>query len=150
MATPITYSFLDVSATFNGPNGAFPIGSTAGVAEEGITIEFAEDQDTVVIGADGSGMHSLHAGQSGSVTIRLLMTSPTNALLDAVYGLDRATPSSFGQNTIVVSWLTAGDVTVCTQCGFRKFPSLTYAKDGQMREWAFTAIKITPLLGAGS
>jgi hypothetical protein len=150
MGTPVTYSFLDVQASINGPNGAFPIGSSAGVAEEGISIEFAEDQDTMQIGADGSGMHSLHAGQSGTVTLRLLMTSPTNELLDAMYALDRATPSSHGQNTIVVSWLTAGDITTCTNCGFRKFPSLTYAKDGQMREWTWNAVRISPLLGAGS
>lgn len=150
MAAPVTYSFLDVTATIVGPNGAFPIGSGAGVAEEGITFEFAEDQDSMIIGADGQGLHNLHAGQSGLVTVRLLKTSPTNALLQAMYDLDRATPSLHGRNTIVASWLTAGDVCTAVQCGFRRFPTITYAKDAQLLEWAWNSIKITQLLGAGS
>jgi hypothetical protein len=152
MALPsvgVTYSFLDVVASINGPNGAFPIGSGSGVAEEGITIAFAEDQDTMSIGADGSGFHNLHAGQSGTVTVRYLMTSPTNSLLQSMYDLDRATPSTHGQNTIQITWLAGGDVTLARGCGFAKFPDLVYAKDGQMREWKFNAIFIAPLLGAG-
>lgn len=150
MAGPVTYSFIDVKATLVGPNGATNVGSDAGVSEEGITIEFAEEQDTMVIGADGLGMHNLHAGQSGRVTVRLMKNSPTNAILQGIYDLDRATPSTHGQNTIVVSWLTAGDVVTCTQCGFTRFPTVTYAKEGPMLEWTFNAIRISPLLGAGS
>jgi hypothetical protein len=147
---PVTYSFLDTFATIVGPNGGFPIGSDAGAAAEGITIAFAEDQDTMTIGAGGDGMHNLHAGQSGTVIIRLLKNSTTNAQLQGMYDLDRATPSSHGQNTIVVSWLTAGDVITCSQCGFAKFPDVTYAVEGQMMEWKFNAIKLLPILGAAS
>jgi hypothetical protein len=146
---PVTYSFLQVKATIVGPNGAFSIGSTAGVAEEGITIEFAEDQDTMQIGADGTGQHNLHAGQAGNVMVRLLKVSPTNALLEGMYTLDRADPASHGQNTISVTWLGAGDLYNCFQCGFRRFPANTYGKDGPMLEWPFNAIRIVPILGSG-
>jgi hypothetical protein len=56
------YSFLDVSATISGPGGTFSIGSDAGVAEEGITTAYTGEKNTMTIGADGAGMHSLHAG----------------------------------------------------------------------------------------
>jgi hypothetical protein len=145
----VTYSFLSVLATIVGPNGAFSMGSSSGVAEEGITIAFDEEQDTMQKGADGTGMHSLHAWQGGQVTVRFLKTSPVNAQLQGMYDLDRASPADHGQNTIVVTWIDAGDVTTATQCGFAKFPTNSYAKDGALLEWVFNAIRINPLLGAG-
>ena len=69
MPTPKTYSFLDTQASIQGPGGAFSIGAGAGIAEEGITVEPNVDQDTMTIGADGTGMHSLIADQSGKITV---------------------------------------------------------------------------------
>ena len=43
-----TYSFLDVQATIVGPGGAFSLGSGAGVAEEGISIEPTGEIDTML------------------------------------------------------------------------------------------------------
>lgn len=149
MANFTTYSFLDVAATMIGPNVTTTLGSSSGNSEEGITIAFAEDQDTMTIGADGTGMHSIHGGQSGTVSVRLLKSSPVNAILSAAYQADRAVPSSGGQNTIVVSWLAGGDVYSMQQCAFRKFPDNAYAKDAAMLEWQFNAIFITALIGAG-
>ncbi|MDI8107039.1 PfkB family carbohydrate kinase, partial [Salmonella enterica subsp. enterica serovar Anatum] len=37
------------------------------------------------IGADGEVMHSLHADKSGTVTVNLLKTSPTNKKLSLAY-----------------------------------------------------------------
>ena len=150
MANYTTYSFLDVFGTITGPNGTIPLGSSAGTADEGITITFAEDQDTMTIGADGNGMHSIHAGQSGMVSVRFLKSSPTNALLQSMYAADRNPISSGGQNVITVSWLTGGDVTTAKQCAFRKFPDNVYGKDAALLEWQFNAILITPLLGSGN
>lgn len=144
-----TYSFLDVVATMVGPNLTTTLGSTSGNAEEGISIAFAEDQETMTIGADGTGMHSIHGGQSGTVSVRLLKSSPVNSILSAAYQADRAVPSSGGQNTVVISWLAGGDVYSCQQGAFRKFPDNAYAKDAAMLEWQFNFIRITPLIGAG-
>lgn len=80
-----TYSFLDVQATLVGPTGIVQLGYGAAVADEGISIEAAGDKNTMIIGADGEGMHSLHADKSGTVTVRLLKTSPTNAKLMVMY-----------------------------------------------------------------
>jgi structural protein KPP10_ORF10 len=150
MAAPVTYSFIDVKMSFVGPNGAFILGSDAGVAEEGITVEMTEEKSTMQIGADGSGMFSLHAGTSGRMTVRLLKNSPTNALLQGAYDGDTSDGSEYGQNTLVVSWLTQGDVLTGRQCGFTKFPTITYAKEGPMLEWMFSCVNINQLLGAGA
>jgi Protein of unknown function (DUF3277) len=149
MASFVAYSFLDVVATLVGPNGTVSLGSNSGVSEEGVSFSFSEDQDTMTIGADGTGMHSLHAGQAGTVSVRFLKSSPTNAILDALYQADRNVPSTSGQNTIVVTWLAGGDVTTAFQCAFKKFPDVVYGKDAALLEWVFNSIRITPLLGAG-
>jgi hypothetical protein len=142
-----TYSFLNVQATITGPGGSFNIGQGAGVSEEGITIEMAADKATMTIGADGTGMHSLHADKSGTVTVRLLKTSPQNAKLMAMYDLQTATSVLYGQNVITVTDTGSNDSTGCRGVGFKKKPNLVYAKEGQMMEWVFNAIAIDSLLG---
>lgn len=142
-----TYSFLNVQATIVGPGGSFNIGQGAGIAEEGITVERANDKGTMTIGADGTGMHSLHADKSGTVTVRLLKTSPQNAKLMAMYDLQTADSRLYGQNVITITDTGSNDSTGCRGVGFKKAPTLTYAKEGQMMEWSFNAIAIDSVLG---
>lgn len=144
-----TFSFLDVVASITGPGGAFPLGTGAGPSEEGISIEMAEDKDNMVIGADGQGMHNLHAGQSGTITVRLLKTSPANALLSAMYNLQTVSSVVHGQNTIVVTNIATGDTTVGIQAAFRRQPNNAYAKDAAVIEWVWNCIRITQQLGVG-
>jgi hypothetical protein len=144
-----TYSFLDFNCSIVGPGGAFSLGNGAGVAEEGISFDPTGEINTMTIGADGSGMHSLNADKSGKVTVRLLKTSPTNQLLMAMYAFQTASSANHGQNTIVGNDSQRGDVITCTQVAFTKVPNLSYAKQGQLVEWDFSAIKIERTLGGG-
>lgn len=144
-----TYSFLDVQASISGPGGNFSIGSSAGVAEEGITVAMIEDKNTMTIGADGEGMNSLHGGNAGSLTLRLLKTSPVNAQLMTMYNSQKASSATWGQNVLVVSDTIRGDVVSATGCSFKKIPDLTYAKEGGMNEWTFDAIRVNEILGTG-
>jgi hypothetical protein len=143
-----TYSFLDVNAGIVGPGGAFSLGNGAGVSDEGITITASEDIGTMTIGADGTGMHSLHADKSGKLAVRLLKTSPTNQLLSALYAFQTAGGASYGQNTIVIVDKSRGDVITASQVGMSKAPDLAYAKEGGTVEWMFNAIKIERTLGS--
>lgn len=147
MSTGKTYSFLNVQATIVGPGGAIDLGNGAGAAEEGLTIEAAGDKSTMTIGADGSGMHSLHADKSGKITVRLLKTSPKNAALQAMYDLQTVDATLHGQNTLTVVNTAANDSIGCRGVAFNKAPSITYAKEGAMMEWSFDAIAIDRLLG---
>lgn len=142
-----TYSFVDVSATLVGPTGSVNLGYGAAAAEEGITTEMQGDKNTMLIGADGRGMHSLHADNSGRVTVHLLKTSPVNALLMAMYDAQAHVSSLWGQNTIVIRQTKSGDATTCSQCAFRKRPNIRYAKDGDILAWEFDAIFIGSVLG---
>lgn len=147
--TPVTYSMLDVLAAIVGPGGAFPLGSGAGVAEEGITIEPASDLNVMTIGADGSGMHSLIANKGAKFTVRLLKTSPVNQQLAAMMAFQRLSGANHGQNTITLTNRVSGDVVTSQQVAFAKAPTLTYAKEGGTNEWTFDVINSDIGLGAG-
>lgn len=149
MSALSTYSFLDVQAAIIGPGAAFSFGSGSGNAEEGISIEPHGDIDNLVAGADGTPMHSLIADKTGKVTVRLLKTSPLNALLSAALAFQRTSGANHGQNTITISNSTSGDVITCQQCGFARVPTIHYGKDGGMNEWSFNAGIIDVGLGAG-
>lgn len=144
------YSFQDVVAAISGVGGSINLAAGAAVAEEGITIEPAEDKSIMTIGADGSGMHSLVANESSTVTIRLLKTSPVNALLQLMYNIQTRSSLLHGRNTITVRDISRGDSITLTNAAFKKRPSATYAKEGGTMEWTFDAVKTTQILGIGT
>ena len=145
-----TYSFIDIAATIVGPGGSFALGYGSCNAEEGISVTMLENKSTMTIGADGCVMHSLHAGNGGTVTIRFLKTSGTNKLLQQMYDFQRVSSAFWGLNTIVISDPARGDQIACTQCAFQRFTTINYAKDGGTQEWVFDAGRIDGVLGDGT
>ena len=143
----MVYSFLDVQATITGPGGSFSIGSGAGNAKEGISIEYTEDKDRMIIGADGSAMHSLIASRGGKVLLRLLKTSPTNELLEQMYNFQTSSSALHGQNVIRVTNVVSGDDYTLTECAFSKFPRNDYAEEAGMLEWDFNCGHVNVILG---
>ncbi|CAB4149557.1 Bacteriophage rv5, Orf52 [uncultured Caudovirales phage] len=143
------YSFLNVNAAIAGPGGAANLGAGAAAAEEGITIEPAEDKNVMTIGADGAGQHSLIASDARTATIRLLKTSPINAILMAMYNVQSSSSALWGRNVITVVDSARADITTLQACAFKKVPSLNYAKEGGMNEWVFDCIKGDSVLGVG-
>ena len=141
-----TYSFLNFTAAIIGPGGGFQLGSGEGAAEEGVSVSLSEEADRMVIGADGTPMHSLNASKAGRVTIRLLKTSLTNGRLSALYNFQRLSSVNWAQNTILLTDVVRGDVYSCQSVAFTKFPDNKYGKDANILEWEFTAGIIDPLL----
>lgn len=145
----MVYSFLNVSCNIIGPGGNLNLAAGAAAAEEGITIENRVDKNVLTVGADGKGQHSLIADESATVTVRLLKTSPLNAALQVMYDLQTQSSAVWGINTISVSDLARGDVSVMQSCAFKKKATLTYAKEGGMMEWVFDCTTVTTVLGSG-
>lgn len=141
------YSFLNVNANIAGAGGLLDLASGAGAAEEGIEIEQNNDKNVMQIGADGRGQHSLVADDSGTVTVRLLKTSPINQGLMNMYNLQSQSSALWGQNIITVVDSARGDTIVIESAAFKKPPKLTYAKEAGLNEWVFDSIKITRILG---
>lgn len=145
-----SYSFMDVVAAISGVGGSINLGYGSGSAEEGITIEPAEDKNVMTIGADGSGMHSLVANESSTVTVRLLKSSPVNAQLQTMYNVQTQSSLGHGKNTINVRDVVRGDSITLTGVAFKKRPAINYAKEGGTVEWTFDAIKTAQILGVGT
>ena len=145
-----TYSFLDTYAVLSGPGGSINLGAGAAVAEEGITIKPTNDINTMTIGADGEGMHSLHADKSGDFVVRLLKTSPVNSMLAEMYAMQTSASVLHGNNVITLAGIATGDSITMRQCAFKKAPDLSYVKDGGMNEWEFHCVAIDRTLGDGS
>lgn len=146
----MAYAFRDMTCSIIGlVGGSINLAVDAGVAEEGLSFVFNEDKNTMSIGADGSGMHTLNAGSGGVVTVNLLKTSPTNALLDAMYNAQRLNSAGWGRNIITGRHTVLGDTILCTGVAFKKHPDVTYNKAGPMMAWTFDAIRIDTVLGNG-
>jgi hypothetical protein len=144
-----TYSYKNVVGAIDGPGGNFQIAQGVGTAPEGISISMEGDKGSMTIGADGEGMHSLHASRAGTVTIRTLKTSKLNALLSAMYNSQSENSADYGTNTMSFDDVVSGDSWTIQEAGFRKFPDTSYATDGGTMEWAFNCIKIHGILGSG-
>ena len=144
------YSFLDVDATIAGVGGSFNLANGAAAAEEGITVERFEDKNIMVTGADGSGMHSLIASDAGTITVRLLKTSPVNAQLQTMFNLQTRSSATHGKNVITIRDSARGDFLMAAGVAFVGVPAINYAKEGGIMEWTFHAIQITYILGVGT
>jgi hypothetical protein len=144
-----TYSFLDTQATIAGPGGTISLGSGAAVADEGITFEKVEADNTMTTGADGAGMHSLNPTKSYKISVRLLKTSPVNQQLSQMYAIQKASSGAWGNNVISLKNTISGDSAVAALTAFAKFPSITWAKNPSMNEWTFESIDCDVSLGGG-
>lgn len=142
------YSFLSVQASIIGPGLNAQIGSSAGSAKEGISVEMEEDKTTVTTGADGSIMSSLRASMTGRIIVRLLKTSPINQVLMNGLNFQRASAANWGQNVVRVTDTARGDVVSGRQVSFVRFPNNAWAEDGNTIEWSFVGI-VNETLGAG-
>ena len=144
-----TYSFIDVSAAITGPGGSFSL-SVGGIADEGITIAYNGDKNTMITGAAGEGMHSLHASNAGRITVRVMKTGAANALLNQMYRHQMLSSANWGQNQISIRNAATGDSITASQGSFVKHPDNVNAKEGNIQEWAFDFVKIDTILGTGA
>jgi predicted SPOUT superfamily RNA methylase MTH1 len=142
------YSFLNVQASIVGPGLSAQIGSTSGAAKEGLSAEFDEDKVTVTTGSDGTIMTSLRASMTGRVKVRLLKTSPINAILNTAFNFQRSSAANTGQNLIRVVDKARGDVVTGRQMSFVRHPSNQWSEEGNILEWDFIGI-VNEILGAG-
>lgn len=144
------YSFLDTLATLTGPTGSVNLGAGAGVAAEGITVAPSADTNTMTIGADGRGIHSLSADTSKIITVRLLKTSEVNAVLQRYYNSQRVSSLFHGRNVLVISNLVNGDVVTCRGVAFAREPDYAAGTEAGINEWVFHAIESSTVLGTGT
>jgi hypothetical protein len=72
-----------------------------GIAENGVTIELAEDLGERVVGADGSSMWTEYMTSHGTITVELMPYSDAYPFFITLQNAQRATGSK-GQDTITI------------------------------------------------
>lgn len=142
-----TYSFLSVTASLTGATGSVDLSYGDSIAKEGITITPTGSRNTMTPGADGEVMHSLKADKSGTVTVRLLKTSPQNKKLMAMLNAQQLSASAWGNNLIVIQQRDSDDTITCRSVAFQGMPTITFAEEGGLMEWTFDCGKIDGVLG---
>lgn len=142
-----TYSFLSVTASLTGATGSVDLSYGASIAKEGITVTPTGSRNTMTVGSDGEVMHSLKADKSGTVTVRLLKTSPQNKKLMSMFNSQQLSTSAWGNNVITIRQRDANDMIVCRSVAFQNIPTITYAEEGGLMEWTFDCGKIDGILG---
>jgi hypothetical protein len=82
--------------------------------------------------------------------VRLLKTSPVNALMSAMANADFQNSLNWGNNTISALQHASGDVYTCAGCAFvRLVPNNNYAVEGGALEWEFDIAQMNAMLAAG-
>ena len=142
-----SYSFADVHGLIAGPFCSILLGNDSGSSEEGISVESLDERTKMTIGADGSGMHSLIQNRAARIIARFLKTSPQNAALQLALNAQSSSSLFWGQNVINVSNPVTGDALVAVGCAFGKQPGNLWAKDANIIEWEFYAIRATQTMG---
>lgn len=144
----MVYSLVDVQATLDGPGGSIQLGAGAAVAKEGLSFDWADAKNNMLMGADGEGVHSLRASKASHFTLRYLLTSPVNAQLQQMYNTQIQSSALWGQNVLTIANPVTGDNVTGTQVAFQKGTGRTWAEDANFSEWVFDAIKTDVILGA--
>ena len=145
----VAYAFANIAGTVAGPGGVVSIGYPNGNAKEGLHVEYLEAKDAMVVGSDGSVMHSLRSGNAARVSVYLLKTSPINALLSNLYNFQRTQASYWGINTIAISDVQRGDVGAGSQMAFERHTGVAWAEDANIMQWNFQGNWLQ-ILGSGS
>ena len=143
-----TYSFLDVQCSLKGPGGAFDVAS-AGVSDESIRIAMVTDKNTMIIGANGDGMHSLKANKAVRITISLLKTATGNAQMNQLYAYQSTSSAFWGQNIMTIKNPISGDSITATAGAFSKQSDLAFSTEGGLNSWVFDFIDSDEVLGNG-
>lgn len=143
-----TYSFLDVLCAMAGPGLAIDMSAGAGLADEGISFSPNGDINSMTIGADGTGMNTLRADKSGTITVRCLRASPLNSQLSLAFALQRSSSAAHGQNTITLVDRNKGDNVTAQNVAFQRAPALSFGKEAGLVEWTFSAVTIDFALGS--
>jgi hypothetical protein len=100
-----------------------------------VTATRAADTFTLHVGADGEAVRTRSANRSGTVTVRLVQTSPANDFLAAAAAADEL--SGAGVGPIFVKDLGGRTLAAAQNAWVKKPAVIDFGADVGTREWAF-------------
>ncbi len=133
MANSSVYSSLHVQATLNGL-------SVQGLwdGDDAISIAPGVDRGTLLVGAQGDGLFSIHADRSATISIKLQHTSPTHRLLTQLDIAQQAGQGVIGFPFDLID-TASGEGGSSDRVFIRQAPTVAHGKAAAMREWVLVA-----------
>lgn len=111
-------------------------------------IEYESDSFNDVVGTDGEITRSKSNDYRATATIRLMQSSPANALLSALAATDRNAPGGAGVGPFLLQDQSNGAINttrVGEKCWIRRMPVSSWDRTPTEREWQ---VRIARLEGA--
>ncbi len=134
-----TYDPASLSIIFAGiPFEGFADGTIVTVARENPSF-------TMVTGSDGEGARAKSNDKSGTITVTLLQTSATNALLSELARLDEL--NGTGIAPIMVKDVSGTSVFQAETAWIEKPADAEFAREITNREWVFKTDNLDMLVG---
>lgn len=116
-----------------------------GFSDDKVVVERANNSWELVVGSDGESTRVKSNDRSGTITINLQQTSPSNDFLSAIFYVDEV--SSAGVVPITIKDNSGTTLVVAPLAFLENMPSATFSKSQNDRSWVFRSNQIEYYLG---
>ena len=113
-----------------------------------LLIDRDENAFTKVTGADGTSTRVKSNNRSGSMTITLKQSSPSNDILSGFAALDEL--SNTGVVPILIKDLSGNSLYFSATGWIQKFPSSEFGKEINNRDWILDLVDVDIFVGSNS
>lgn len=113
-----------------------------------VTVEKDEDAFTLQMGTDGEGTRSKSNNDSGTITISLMQSSPSNADLSSLHQADLL--NGGGIFPLMIKDGSGNSLYSAEQAFIAKFPSAEFGREAGPREWVIKTDKLIVFEGGNS
>lgn len=131
MAQMRAWNIKDLAVSLN----AVPLDEGGYGEDEVMTLEWAEDQFTTYVGADGEVSRASTNNGVATVTLTYAQTAAANDRLTAILKLDLATPNGAGAGMFVARDTQGRMVVAGERSWIMGYPGLTFGKTIQTVQW---------------
>ncbi len=100
-----------------------------------VTLERNEDAFTLMVGADGETARARNQNRSGTLTLTLMQTSPSNDILAALAAADEL--DGLGVGPLLVKDLQGSTLALAQNAWIKKIATAEFGKELGSREWVF-------------
>lgn len=142
------YSMLDVTVVISAPP-VIPAHEVTHFADgdDAIMITRREDAITDKVGADGKMAIARSANKSGEITLKLLQTSPSNKVLNAIHNLQQGKGNKFIPISVMFQDSNRQDRGAAVAGYIKKLPEVTRGAGVNIHEWVIVAERLDISLG---
>jgi len=115
-----------------------------------ITAEYMEPYSTMVRGVGQHAYRVFRDNDCGTVTLSLLMSSPSNDILNYLLERDKRTRDNSGLFTISVVDGTGRSRFFAKDCFIEGKPAASFSTEGESRDWVITSNTLDMQLGGNA